>query len=441
MNVKIVVVLILLLVYYYELIKINLMVFLIISRGIISPNEFWWKMSDLLLNDGSGIKMYRQLKNKSNRKIVPLNFFGNKTHCLMDQGFIKQVLDQSPSIFGVGSLKYNFFSSFMSMNVGVSNGIEWIQRRKLNEQVLENDKLANNYYLLIGDLINQFGVPKQPTDFSHLAQHVAMKIVFGADNIKPEVFQVFGEANSIFALWGMNISDSPNVQNYQQYLKQNIHHPIHNSLVEIATRYETNEEELIHQIPHWIFPIIGQVSTTVPRVLLLLFHHPQKLNKLLNILRNHNLDAIQQLYQIPYLRYCVLETLRLNNPVVTTFRTLLSDYTFEDEYSYKKGDLFLILNNPVLREQDFWPQADQFIPERWEEPGLEKSYYAIMFNQGPQKCPGKELALIIIQSCLVQILIQSGLISGEQTLKKAVPQINPLEIEQMINPFTIEFEY
>ncbi|NIR11881.1 MAG: cytochrome P450, partial [Candidatus Aminicenantes bacterium] len=102
------------------------------------------------------------------------------------------------------------------------------------------------------------------------------------------------------------------------------------------------------------------------------------------------------------LRAVILETLRLNNPVVTTFRTLDSDYTFSHSgRSFSKGDQFLILNNPVLRDPTFFYEPNRFIPERWV-PSLEGSYYAIMFNQGPQKCPGKDLAIFILGSSLVQ---------------------------------------
>ena len=62
------------------------------------------------------------------------------------------------------------------------------------------------------------------------------------------------------------------------------------------------------------------------------------------------------------MRKCILETLRLNNPVITTFRTLEEDYTFDNKYSFKKGDQFLILNNPVLREKEFYKKPNKFIP-------------------------------------------------------------------------------
>ena len=74
-----------------------------------------------------------------------------------------------------------------------------------------------------------------------------------------------------------------------------------------------------------------------------------------------------------------------------------------ENYSFKKGTQFLILNNPVLREKEFFNAPNRFIPSRWT-PAMEKSYYAISFNQGPQKCPGKELAIYLAQNFIYNLI-------------------------------------
>ena len=40
----------------------------------------------------------------------------------------------------------------------------------------------------------------------------------------------------------------------------------------------------------------------------------------------------RNIYKLSYTRQCILESLRLNNLVVTTFRTLLQDFTFDNKY-------------------------------------------------------------------------------------------------------------
>ena len=83
-----------------------------------------------------------------------------------------------------------------------------------------------------------------------------------------------------------------------------------------------NKEEIYHQIPHYIFPLAGLYVTSIPRLLLLLCNHKHIFRKVIHEINKNDI------YQLPYLRKCIMETLRLMNPLITTFRTLLQDYTF-----------------------------------------------------------------------------------------------------------------
>ena len=148
----------------------------------------------------------------------------------------------------------------------------------------------------------------------------------------------------------------------------------------------------------------------------------------------NSVNDSSNIYELSYTRQCILESLRLNNLVVTTFRTLLQDFTFDNKYSFKKGTQFLILNNPVLREKEYFEKPDQFIPERWT-PEMEKSYYAISFNQGPQRCPGKELVIYLAQSFLYNF-IKIKKFTTVETVK-----IDKNYIPQIINPCTIYFKF
>ena len=125
-----------------------------------------------------------------------------------------------------------------------------------------------------------------------------------------------------------------------------------------------------------------------------------------------------------------METLRLNNPVITTFRTLTQDYSFDEKYSFKKGTQFLILNNPVLREDEFFEKPNKFIPSRWT-PEMEKSFYALSFNQGPQRCPAKELVISLSQSFIYNFFLMNHI----ETIK--VKKINIFNVPQIMNPCEI----
>ena len=337
----------------------------------------------------------------------------------------------------------------MEKNVGVSTGCPWKNRRQINEYALNTDMLhrySSKYntdmeeYLIKWNNKNLFIYD----DFVELGKFMASKIVFNVDTVDDSVFNIFKEANTINAFNENYNIDQSVYDKYIQVLNYYIDNPVDYSLVKLLLDVTNNKEEIRHQIPHFIFPIVGLFVTTIPRLLVLLVNHKHVLNKVIkevNSINDDDINDINQLnsdkiYGLSYLRKCILETLRLNNPVITTFRTLLQDFSFDNKHSFKKGTQFLILNNPVLREKEFYKEPDKFIPSRWT-PKMEKSYYAISFNQGPQKCPGKELAIYLIQSFIYNFLKIKKINKNTAFETKYLDTNN---IPQIINPCSIEVQ-
>ena len=69
---------------------------------------------------------------------------------------------------------------------------------------------------------------------------------------------------------------------------------------------------------------------------------------------------------------------------------------------------------------------------------MEKSFYALSFNQGPQRCPGKELAIYLTQSFIYNF-IKMKKIGINNSIHTGI--INTDFIKQMINPFKINFTF
>ena len=142
---------------YFNLVTIKIWLFtrLIILRGILAPNCFWYKVSDIILtgifNDGTGVKIYNDFK-EDHKDFKKLNMFNKNIYLVTNINYIKTILDNSPNLFGVGELKYRFFKSFMEKNVGVSQGVcegcPWKSRRRINEYALNTDKVHSDsvYY-------------------------------------------------------------------------------------------------------------------------------------------------------------------------------------------------------------------------------------------------------------------------------------------------------
>jgi cytochrome P450 len=432
-------ILILFIIINWNNILINYRVFFIINRGLINPNCFWWNMSSLLLNDPNGVNLYNKLKSQYG-EMVPVNVLGTNMFLVNNINHIKEILDHSPDTFCVGRLKYNFFKPFMRLNVGVSKGCPWKRRRILNDDVLFNNQLhiyADYYNYHINKILEKH-IPLNFEEFQETAKKIISRTVFNKEMIPEQIFKIFAIANTPSAVINPNFELPKDINKfYRNFIWEELQNPQPNSLVSLCADSNLEKEELIDQVPHWIFPIGGIMHTVTTRALVMLCNDKRVLNKLIRQLRQIDINDANDIYRQRYLRNCILETLRLNNLVTSTFRTLCEDYTFKDGRSFNKGTQFLILNNPVLRENECFEESDKYIPERWNDV-LEKSYCSIMFNQGPQKCPGKEISIFLIKSFIIHYLKHTGVLYGDRNL--ITQKIDQNKIPQMINPCQVAFQ-
>lgn len=424
---------------YFENIQVWIMNRIIVNRGIFSLNKFWYTVSDIVMNDGAGINLYNNLKKKYG-DFAPTYMFHKKIFIVTNNNYIKIILNNSPDIFSVGHLKYSFFKSIMNKNVGVSSGCPWKKRRYINEYALNTDKLHKFSTKYNNDIENEIIKWKNKNNFDYhdflkLGKKMVAKIVFNTDNIHDDIFKIFNETNTTEVFNNPDFTiDSEIYNNYIIILKYYINKPNLQSLIQQCLLVSNDKEEVLHQIPHFIFPISGLYVTTLPRLLIFLFNHKNILNNVIEELNTINHES--NIYNLVYLRKCIMETLRLINPLVTTFRTLSQDFNFDKKYRFKKGTQFLILNNPVLREKEYFNRPDEFIPERWTHE-MEKSYYAISFNQGPQRCPAKELVIFLLQSFIYNFFKIKNI---NINTKFKINKIDTSNIPQITNPFNFKLD-
>lgn len=423
----IIIIFIILLIYYNsDDLKINMIVLLTLKRGIISQNCFWWKINDHIY-DTTGYELYSKLKLQN--RFVKLNILGKKIYLLTDINDIIKLLDLSPFIFGPGKFKKKFFDKFMPHNVGISVNKEWIERRKYNNKVLEVDKTHqyNNIFKSYIEYILRKNNPKNFNEFTEATKKITSKIIFGTYEYNPIIYKVFKQVDSISsAISNNNNINSNDLQKYKEYITYELKNPKLYTLLELANLYHKMIplESVIDQIPHWIFPIAGIFSVHLPRLLVLLSNHPEKLKIVIDDINNKNYE-----YKNNYIRKCILELFRLNNAVNSTFRNLNESFKFDNsDIIFEKGTEFVFFNNPMLR--DLFNLQHQFIPERWNTE-LENNYISLMFNQGNQRCPGKELTISLLTNALIVYLD-----INENKINTNI-KIDKLFIPYIINPCTI----
>jgi hypothetical protein len=411
-----------------ENIRVNLIVFSTLKRGIITQNCFWWKLNDYL-PDATGTEVYSNLKLKG--RFVKLNIFGEHIYLLTDIRDIQQLLDLSPNPFGPGKIKKNFFDTFIPNNVVIAVNPDWKYKREYNDIVLETDrthKYNEIFASYIEHVFKQIN-PKNFNEFTEATKKITSQIIFGSYNYNSIIYEVFAQANSFFsAIFNINTVNSDTLHKYYEYLQFELENPKPYTLIALANMHHkmlpTNL--IMDQIPHWIFPIAGLFSSHLPRLLVILANHPHEFEKVLDEINNK-----KYYYKDNYIRKCILELFRLNNAVNSTFRGLSESFTFNNSsFIFQKGTQFVFFNNPILREH--FDSPNEYIPSRWNV-DIENSYAAVMFNHGNQRCPGKELVISLLTSALIIYLnINNNIINTNI-------KINPSFIPYTINPCTITF--
>jgi cytochrome P450 len=420
---------VLIIVLNWEMIQINLIVIFTLNRGIISQNCFWWSMNDLL-PDATGAEVYKTLKAQG--RFIKLNVLGERIYLLTDIDDISQLLDLSPDPFGPGKIKKNFFSTFIPKNVGISTGKEWEYRRDYNDKVLETDRL-HQYNQAFGSYIEEVFTaarPKTFADFTEATRKITSRIIFGTYDYDPILYKVFKQADSLLsARFNVNTVDPVDLEAYRTYMRKELESPKPNTLLALANTHHAllPMDSVIDQIPHWVFPIAGLFSVHLPRLLVMLSNHPDELKTVV-----HEFHDETQFRRTSYVRKCILELFRLNNAVNSTFRGVTEPFTFDNsDQVFEAGTQFAFFNNSVLR--DLFDRPNQFVPSRWS-PELEEGSSALMFNQGNQRCPGKELVISLLTQGLGSYLRLNN-DSIETPIK-----VDTNFIPYILNPCTITFQ-
>jgi hypothetical protein len=88
---------------------------------------------------------------------------------------------------------------------------------------------------------------------------------------------------------------------------------------------------------------------------------------------------------------------------------------------------YLIFVQMFLRDPKYFTDPHKYNPTRWNDKNLEFQMYSLMFSQGPQICPGKNLSLFLLEILFIEV--------KPFFLSKKILDINDLPDSQ--NPFDL----
>uniref|UniRef100_A0A182QZP4 Uncharacterized protein n=1 Tax=Anopheles farauti TaxID=69004 RepID=A0A182QZP4_9DIPT len=167
-----------------------------------------------------------------------------------------------------------------------------------------------------------------------------------------------------------------------------------------------------------IFGGIEMTSACTAGTLYCLATHPEKQAKLRDELRTilPNKDSIMtadSMRNLPYLRACIKEGLRMIPPTVGSTRATGRDIVLQG-YRVPKGMDVIMCSMVLLREEQYFGRIKEFLPERWlsgqqaEIPSAKETHPFLLlpFGFGSRSCVGKRLAMMEMEVALARIVRQ-----------------------------------
>ena len=140
-------------------------------------------------------------------------------------------------------------------------------------------------------------------------------------------------------------------------------------------------------------------------------HAQQKVQQEIDefFVKSTNLDLnekYEQICKLQYLDAVIKEGMRKNTAVVRVERVLNSDNYKLNGIELEKGTVVEIPVQAVQMDERFWPEPEQFRPERFLPENKDQivPYTFLPFGDGPRNCVGMRFALLEVRVALAYII-------------------------------------
>ncbi|CAG2180351.1 unnamed protein product [Oppiella nova] len=155
-----------------------------------------------------------------------------------------------------------------------------------------------------------------------------------------------------------------------------------------------------------LFFIAGYDTTSaaLTHTIYYLSQHPECQQKLYEELKTCDEFTYEKLVHLKYLNAVINETLRLAPSLTRIQRECVQDYKLGNTgITIPKGASIEIYPYAIHRDPEYWPNPNDFIPDRFLEP-THHPYAFIPFGGGPRLCIGQRFALNEMRMCLAKLI-------------------------------------
>jgi len=358
---------------------------------------------------------------------------------------LHRVLINSPDPFSpASSEKKAALAHFEPKNVLISEGTERTARRALQEQVLDTHspvhRLADAFIPVVNKeahtLLAQATAqdPSAPTrlgwdEFIQSWYRAVRRTIFGDNAAEDHELTNMLATLRKNANWSfLRPADTKLRAEFLEKIRTRMQTASPGSLAHALTNIHPQQNAAPeHQIPQWLFAFdpAGMASF---RTLALLSTHPKQLETARQELRN---DTSGGRY-LPYLRACVLESLRLwpTTPMILRQTTR--------EVQWPGGNMpthcGVLIYAPFFHRNQHVPHPHSFAPERWLNRNDTDDWPLVPFSEGPVICPGRQLVLMLTSSMLAALIR-----NNDVELESGQPLNPQSDLPGTLNNYSLQF--
>jgi len=376
-----------------------------LAGGVIKRRPAALAVAGKLQLDRPAIELFRKLRARHGSRPLRLRMPGRSVDLALSGEDVGAVLAAAPAPFSPSTVeKRAALGHFQPHGVLISDPGDRGPRRAFNEAVLEPGQplhaLAAPFARIVADeaavlLIELSRAGELTWDAFNVAWWRLVRRVVLGDSARDddEVTDLLARLR-LDANWAyLHPRRTRSRERFKARLASHLGHAEPGSLASVIAEVDTTDA--VDQVAHWLFAFDAAGIVTY-RALALLAAHPAAMERAGEEVAGLDFEMPNQL---PYLRACVLESVRL----WPTTPMLLRESTEETPWG-PAGTTVLIFTPFFHRDRDELPYADRFEPEIWLDGRAQANPALVPFSAGPAICPGRDLVQFCTSTLLAHLI-------------------------------------
>lgn len=421
----------------------------VVARGPVVRRPRVLGLAERLDLDTRAVRRLQALRAAHGPGPVLLSIPGRDMAVVLTPTDVARVLNDTPEPFATDTVeKRAALERFQPHGALISRGPARDVRRELNERVLDHDQAMHRQAAsLVPPMVEEMRLLARDIHaagrlrwdgYAQAFHRTVRRIVLGEGARDDETLTAMLTRLRSSANWSvLGRRHARLQQEFHRRLAAHLERAEPGSLAGVlADAPAAPGSDPEQQVPQWLFAFDATAWASY-RALALLHARPAKLDRAHDEAAALDLTVPQWL---PYLRACMLESLRLypTTPAIlrdTTARTTWANGTMPE------GCGVLVFAPFFHRDEVHVPDAHGFLPARWLDDGPDEWFQhlthdrwpLVPFSAGPAVCPGRHLVLLTASTVLGALLQQTRL----RLEKPQLPGSEPLP--SVLSPFGISF--